>query len=79
MPILHRDRLVGRFDPKQERKTGTLRLKKLYIEANDVALDTLADSMATAMRDFLAFHNARELVIEHSQPAELGPMLLAAI
>ena len=79
LPILHNDRMVGRFDPKLERKTGTLRLKKLYIEASDVDLDTLASSTAAAMLGFLRFHNAKDLVIEHSQPAEFGPMLLAAL
>ena len=32
LPILHKERLVGRFDPKLERKTGILRLKPLYLE-----------------------------------------------
>jgi len=32
LPILHKDRLVGRFDPKLERQNGTLRLKAIYLE-----------------------------------------------
>ena len=32
LSILHKDRLVGRFDPKLERKTGILRIKALYLE-----------------------------------------------
>ena len=76
LPILHNDRLVGRFDPKLERKTGTLILRKLYIEADDVPLDSLAAAMAETMRDFMIFHDATELVVENSNPPDFGRMLL---
>jgi uncharacterized protein len=79
LPILHRDRMVGRFDPRLERKTGTLRLKALYLEP-DVEMDEeLIDSIAAAMRDFLAFHQAQTLVIERSQPQAFGLALSAAL
>jgi uncharacterized protein YcaQ len=32
LPILHRDRLVGRIDPLFDRKTGVLRVKQVYAE-----------------------------------------------
>ena len=79
LPILHNDRLVGRFDPKLERKAGTLILRKLYIETDDIPMDSLAQSVAHAMRDFMMFHDATELVIEHSDPPEFGRMLLRAM
>jgi uncharacterized protein YcaQ len=77
LPILHHDRLVGRFDPKLERQTGRLRLKALYLEPGVQPDEELVAGVAAAMRDFLAFHNASELVIERSQPEEFGPRLLA--
>ena len=79
LPILHNDRLVGRFDPKLERKTGTLILRKLYIEADDIPLDSLAHAVAGALRDFMSFHQATELVVENSDPPEFGRMLLNAM
>ncbi len=79
LPILHRDRLVGRFDPKLERKTGTLRLRALYLEPDVAPEEQLIADVAAAMRDFLAFHDARDLVIERSDPAEFGDRLLAAL
>ncbi|MCH8310989.1 MAG: YcaQ family DNA glycosylase [Chloroflexi bacterium] len=79
LPILHNDRLVGRFDPKLERKTATLILRKLYLETKDVPLDSLVESVADAMRDFMKFHDATELVIEHSDPPDFGRMLLRAM
>ncbi len=79
LPILHRDRLVGRFDPKLERKTGTLRLKALLLEPGVAPDDDLIAGVAAAMRDFLAFHDASELTVERSDPAEFGDRLLAAL
>jgi uncharacterized protein len=79
LPILYRDRLVGRFDPKLERSNGTLRLKALYLEPDTVPDDDLIASVAGAMRDFMAWHGATDLVIERSTPDDFGPKLLAAL
>jgi uncharacterized protein YcaQ len=32
LPMLHKSRLVGRFDPKLDRKSGVLHLQALYLE-----------------------------------------------
>jgi uncharacterized protein YcaQ len=79
LSILHRDRLVGRFDPKLERKTGLLRLKALYLEPGIEPDEQLVTDVAAAMRNFMAFHNAKELIIEKSQPEMFGAKLLLAI
>jgi uncharacterized protein YcaQ len=79
LPILHRDRLVGRFDPKLERKAGRLILRGLYLEPGVKPDEELVAGMATAMRDFLAFHRAKELLVEDSQPKGFGRKLLAAL
>ncbi len=79
LPILHRDRLVGRLDPKLERDTGRLRLKKLYLEPGAAPSARLVTAVARAMRGFLRFHDAGDLVIEHSDPPEFGARLLAAL
>jgi len=79
MPILHKDRLVGRFDPKLERKDGLLRLKALYLEPGVKPDEELVRDVAIAMRDFLAFHQAKELIIERSEPAAFGRKLLKEI
>ncbi|NJD59098.1 MAG: winged helix-turn-helix domain-containing protein [Anaerolineae bacterium] len=77
--ILHKDRIVGRFDPKLERKTSVLRLKALYLEPGVAPDEELVAGVATAMRDFLSFHKAKELVIERSEPCEFGEKLLKSI
>lgn len=79
LPILHHDRLVGRFDPKMERKAGILRIKALYLDKGVEPDEELVRGVATAMRDFMKFHAAKELVIEQSQPGEFGVRLLRAL
>ncbi|HTX90927.1 MAG TPA: crosslink repair DNA glycosylase YcaQ family protein [Anaerolineales bacterium] len=79
LPILHHDRFVGRFDPKLVRKTGTLILRSLYLEPGVKSSEELVEDVATAMQDFMAFHDARELVIENSQPAIFGKKLMKAL
>ena len=78
-PILHRDRLVGRFDPKLDRKSGTLHLPALYLEPGIAPDDELVGGVADAMRDFLAWHGAQSLHIEKSAPAAFGEKLLRAL
>jgi uncharacterized protein YcaQ len=79
LSILHQGGLVGRFDPKLERKTGVLRVKALYLEQGVQPDEELVSGVASAMRGFMKFHNARELVIEKSQPEEFREKLLKAI
>jgi uncharacterized protein YcaQ len=79
LPILHGERFVGRFDPKLERQNGLLRIKALYLEQGIKPDDELLSGIATALRDFLAFHNAKDILIERSQPARLGKKLVGMI
>ena len=79
LPILHNDRLVGRFDPKLERRDATLRLKHLHLEPGIQPEDDMVADIAGAMRSFMAFHDATELVIEQSKPRGLRRKLLAAM
>jgi uncharacterized protein len=72
LPILYRDALVGRFDPKLERKTGTLRLKSLYLEPGIKPDEAMVRSIVTALQDFMAFHAATQLVIEQSKPVSFA-------
>lgn len=79
LPILHRDRLVGRFDPKLDRKKKTLILKALYLEPGVEPAEDLIADVAGALRDFMVWHEATDLVIERSDPAEFGEKLLVML
>jgi uncharacterized protein YcaQ len=79
LPILHKDKLVGRFDPKMERKAGILYLKALYLEEGVDLEEELVGGVASGLQDFMQFHHAKELVIEKSQPEGFGQKLLRSL
>ncbi|MBX3066139.1 MAG: YcaQ family DNA glycosylase [Anaerolineae bacterium] len=76
LPILYRDRLIGRFDPKLERSAGVLRIKVIHLEPNVQIDEEMVAAVAVAMRDFMRFHKAKTLVIEKSNPVLFGEMLM---
>ena len=78
-PILHKDRLVGRFDPKLDRRLGVLYLNALYLEPGIKPDDELLAGVAAAMRDFLSWHGAKSLKIEKSNPPAFGKKLMRAL
>ena len=79
LPILYKDRLIGRLDPRLDRKNKRLTLKALYLDEGYELNDELIHSVAIAMTDFMAFHGANELLIEKSQPVEFGDQLLSTL
>ncbi|MFN8517436.1 MAG: crosslink repair DNA glycosylase YcaQ family protein [Thermomicrobiales bacterium] len=79
MPILHGDTLVGRIDPKAERKEGRLLIRTAHLEPGVAVDEPLVEGMAEALRDFARFHEVAEIVIERSDPAELAPALRARL
>jgi uncharacterized protein YcaQ len=79
LPILHKDGLVGRVDVKLERGAHRMRIKTLYLEPDIEPEESMIVDVAAAMRNFLDFHGARDLIIEHSQPTIFGDKLLSAI
>ena len=70
---------IGRFDPKLERRASTLHLRRLHLEPGIRPEDEIVADIAAAMRSFMAFHDATDLVIEHSKPRGLRRKLLKAI
>jgi hypothetical protein len=58
---------------------GRLYLRAVYLEPGIEPDEELIIAIAEAMRDFLVFHHARDLVIERSQPDELGLILGRAV
>ena len=71
LPILWGDRLVGRFDPKLDRTTGTLVLNGLWLEDPALAKDeAFGDALAAGMDRFVRFLGAGKLdVAAVPQPA----------
>jgi uncharacterized protein YcaQ len=59
LPILHRDRLVGRIDPLFDRKAGVLRVKQVYAE--ETATEDAGPAIAKAMRELARWLGASDV------------------
>lgn len=57
MPILHRGALVGRIDPKIERKARRFEIRALHLEDGVQPDESLIAGLQAAIREFMAFHN----------------------
>ena len=75
LPILHRSRLVGRLDPKADRKTKTMIVKAIYLEPGEPLTEELVAAIASALREFMTFHGSESMRLIRSEPEELGPAL----
>jgi uncharacterized protein len=58
LPILHGDRLVGRLDPRMDRKKGTLHVGAVWAEPDPPADAGTAEAIADAVEDLAAFFGA---------------------
>ena len=76
LPILWGDRLVGRFDPKLDRTTGTLVILGLWLEDVALAKDAaFADALAAGMRRFMTLLDVRRIdVAAVTQPSLRRPL-----
>jgi uncharacterized protein YcaQ len=63
LPILFGDRLVGRIEPRLERKSGTLRILGIWWEQGFVprSADGFVPAMRTALREYMAFVGASSI------------------
>jgi uncharacterized protein YcaQ len=68
LPMLHGERLIGRIDPKMDRKTGTLHINAVYVEP-DIPQDTVtAQAIAAAIAELGEFLEATEIVYGNKVP-----------
>ncbi|HEX9037411.1 MAG TPA: crosslink repair DNA glycosylase YcaQ family protein [Ktedonobacterales bacterium] len=68
LAILHRGRLVGRLDPKMDRKEHRLIARALYLEPGVKPSADLLDGIASALRDLAAFLGATTIAVEKTEP-----------
>ena len=77
LPILYRDRLVARLDPKLERATATLIVKGFWLEDHATPDDAFAAALAGGLRRFMAFAGATTIDLATVAPTALRRALQA--
>ena len=77
MPVLYRDQLIGRIDPKMDRKSGTMLIRGFFLEQDVEMHEDLIGGLADAFRSFMDFHQAKDLVFERKKDAKLAKKIAA--
>jgi uncharacterized protein YcaQ len=79
MPILHNGELIGRIDPKVDRKKSLLIVRSIFIEPGvDLHEGTIAD-LALAFRSFMQFHQAKDIIFENEDDKVIGDRILVSL
>jgi uncharacterized protein YcaQ len=73
LPILHGDRLIGRVDPRFDRRSGTLHLNAVHAEAGTTARDGAA--AGRAIRELAGWLGARAISVDGVVPNGWGRSL----
>ena len=71
--------MIGRFDPKLDRKTSTMIIKSLHLESGVQPDEKMISEVAASMRDFLSFHNTLEIKFEDNGNLEFKNKLQQAL
>lgn len=79
LPILYRDRLIGRLDPKAHRKNGIFEVRAIHLEPGVRITDGIVHSVGRAIRDCATWHNTPTVIFGASNPPEFGQRLQAAL
>ena len=84
LPVLHRDRMVGRMDCKAHRATGEFNIKQLHIEGggnnpSPTIDDRFLSAFAEAVRSFAAFNGCDRTTLSQCRPKRLQAAIAAAL
>lgn len=75
MPILLNDRIVGRFDPKVDRKSHTLILENLELSVSKEEESDVLEAVREELAAFMIFHECDQVTIRRAYPARFAHVL----
>jgi uncharacterized protein len=78
LPILYRDQLVARLDPKLERASGTLVIKGFWLESATTLDEAFISALISGFRRFTAFIGAKHVDFSAVQSPSLRQALEAS-
>lgn len=70
LPILWKNNLVGRIDPKVDRKNSMLQIKSIYLENLALINDAFFVSFIDCLRSFAVFHKCDEIHVSKVVPGK---------
>ena len=79
LPILYKDRLVGRVDCKAHRKIGDFELVNLHLESKIISLDNFMPHFAKIVYRFAKFNDCQSIRVSNVSPKKLTGMFRRAL
>lgn len=79
MPILHRGELIGRIDPKIDRKAKKLMIHTLHLEDGVEVSDEMSEGIIAALREFMAFHHCTTFELSTCKDKSLKKRIVKAM
>lgn len=79
LPLLHRGELVGRIDPKIDRKNRRFIIRALHLEDGVTFTDDLLAGFVGAVREFMEFHDCEDFVLELAPSASIKKQVVSAL
>jgi hypothetical protein len=79
LPILWKGMLVGRLDPKAERRKKLFLVRNLVLEPSFHWDDAFASALAKSLREFATFNGCPELRVEKTAPRSFKNVLKSAL
>ena len=76
LPVIWQGKLVARMDCKAHRQQRHFQVKNLYLESKIKVSDQLAKAVAKAIIDFAEFNACFSVLVDHTVPKTLKPLLL---
>jgi hypothetical protein len=75
-PILWQSQLIGRIDPKADRKTSTLLIRNLEVNLPRKRIPEVIGPIQEELKRFREFHQLEQTRIDRSKPASLKNQLV---
>jgi uncharacterized protein len=72
LPILHKNALIGRLDPKAHRREGVFEVKSLHLEPGVVVDDELVAEVRTAIKECAVWHKTPHVVVRETSAPGLA-------
>ncbi len=75
MPILHDKRIIGKVDPKADRKSKTLEVNNIHLEKGVEVDKNLMTQLSRSLREFAQFNDCDFVKVHKTTPVELKDRL----
>ncbi len=79
LPILYKDKLIGRVDCKAHRKIGEFELVNLHLESTLISLDNFIPYFVKIVCRFAKFNNCKSISVSKVSPRKLTTVFKSAL